>query len=55
MPVGFDEQVRRAVERESALALFPRFRSNWWFEHPPPQSTQGNEAAIRRVSTDKEQ
>ena len=23
---GFDEQARRAIERESALALFPRFK-----------------------------
>jgi len=23
---GFDEQARKAIERESALAMFPRFK-----------------------------
>jgi hypothetical protein len=23
---GFDEQARKAIERESAIALFPRFK-----------------------------
>jgi hypothetical protein len=33
---GFDEQACRAVERESALALFPRFGSVWRKAHRRP-------------------